>query len=748
MGMLVLRPTKWMNEVGPKLVKAAFSVFNADAITDDMAVLFVANRLTRLETMLLPHMIHKHTGREPATLAPDTMFCGRIGKFLRETVCTASPDPDRDGVIVRALLEGAHPWLLRADDPEPKEHAPAAQSSDRHGLLPEAGISEIVEDAALAGTPHVLTPAHAAVLALRAELYRRKAARLVKEMETLEGDALEEKRKEAEALLSRFGISDAAAVASKRTVVVPVNVTYYPARSAENLWLRIACAVAKDPSKRAIEEVSVDGTLLAKGVDIHVAFGDPIDIGRCLETPECLELSAWPASEYDAREADAESLLQRAASRLLQSYKRDLAHLAALNADHLLAALMRFQWNYAFKEHALRDRAFLCANHLLHAHTGPLHPSIEALQRDLLREESTPAFDDFMGYCLREGVLERKGEKFSLDPDRLPGTPPPLRTMPYEIAGIPSGLTQPIKRIARTPAWFNRRQVQRLLEEEERRRFEDEYASHYELGASKGPDVGRPFLLKPWFRCKGGMVLVHGYMAAPLEVRTMGEFFRKQGYLVYGVRLRGHGTSPSDLATATWSEWIESINRACAIVRSYTDRLILGGFSMGAGLVLLAAGQRPARCSAVFAINPPLHLRSSAARFAPSIVRVNALLKRFHWGRAQWEYVENDPENKHINYMTNPVSGVAELTKAMAAMTERIKDITAPTLIIQGSKDPVVSPESGPAVFEKIGTSCKELIVMERDRHGIINGLGATDVFDRVNHFLNWTERKGLGVRG
>lgn len=745
MGVLALKPTKWMNEVGSKLLKAAISVRNADAVKDDMAVLFVANRLTRLEALLLPHVIQKHTGKEPATLAPDTLFRGRIGAFLRDTVCAASPDPDRDKVVVRALLEGAHPWLVYPDDALVKEETAAPLLVDQCGILPETGITGVFQDATLPGMARVLAPTSAAVLALRAEFYRRKIVRLVKESQAHEGEANEERQQEIASLLKRFALTAFENVIAKRTVIVPVNVTCYPVRSKENFFLRSACAVAKDPSKRAIEELSVDGTVLAKGVDIHVTFGDPMDVGRCLDTPECYELTAWPAAEFDAREADTAALVQRAAWRLMLSYKKDLSHLATLNADHVLSALMRFQWSYAFKEQAFRDRAFLCAHQLLRSHNDPLHPSVESLQRDLLREDTTPAFDSFISFCVREGVLAHANGTYSVNPDRDPGTPPPLRSIPPEIVELPSGLAPIVKRIARTPAWVNRYIVRKILVDEERRRFEDDYAAHYEVGASKGPDVGRPFLLKPWFRRKGGIVLVHGYMAAPLEVRTMAEYLCKKGYVVYGVRLKGHGTSPSDLAKATWEEWIDSINRACAIVRTFADRLILGGFSMGAGLVLLAAAQRPARSRAVFAISAPLHLRSSAARFAPSIVRVNALLKRFHWGRTQWEYVENDPENKHINYMSNPVSGVAELTKAMGVMFEGLKDITAPTLIIQGSKDPVVSPESGPAVFEKIGTPLKELIVMERDRHGIINGLDATDVFDRVSHFLDWARKRDEG---
>jgi len=288
---------------------------------------------------------------------------------------------------------------------------------------------------------------------------------------------------------------------------------------------------------------------------------------------------------------------------------------------------------------------------------------------------------------------------------------------------------------------LKRKQLRKTLIEEDQRLFEADYATHFDKAYTKSRVVGRPFLLHPWFP-KGGIVLIHGYMAAPLEIRAMADYFYRKRYAVYGVRLKGHGTSPADLANAHWQDWRASIEHGYNIIRTITDNVILGGFSMGAGLALLTAGQKRRDIGAVFAIAAPLKLWSNAARLAPSVVRVNAWLKRFNWSKFRWEYVENDPENKHINYTSNPIAGVAELSNAMSVMEERLKDITAPTLIVQGSGDPVVHPDSGPAIFDKVGTPIKEYTVFARDRHGFVNGPGAEDIFERVCHFLTWAQKQ------
>jgi len=116
---------------------------------------------------------------------------------------------------------------------------------------------------------------------------------------------------------------------------------------------------------------------------------------------------------------------------------------------------------------------------------------------------------------------------------------------------------------------------------------------------------------------------------------------------------------------------------------------------------------------------------------------MHALLKRI-----KGDFVENDPENPHINYTRNPLHGVQELGKAMRAMEEALPQIAVPTLIVQGAHDPIVDPASGIEIFEAVGTPDKELTLFERDRHGIINGDDVEPVFDRVDRFLALARRQ------
>jgi esterase/lipase len=237
-------------------------------------------------------------------------------------------------------------------------------------------------------------------------------------------------------------------------------------------------------------------------------------------------------------------------------------------------------------------------------------------------------------------------------------------------------------------------------------------------------------------------------MAAPAEVRAMAEYFYQQGYAVYGVRLRGHGTSPEDLSQRTWEDWYHSFNRGYAIVKSVTDHIIVGGFSTGGCLALIAAARKGEKVQAAFSICAPLQVNNYSVRLVPSLVTLNSLLKKLGQGREAWEYVVNEPENRHINYERNPLKGINELVKVMNITEESLPDVKIPTLIIQASKDPIVNPESGRQIFDKVASPHKELVMVERSRHGVVNGDGRDDVFSHVHHFLSRAPVHGIVLQG
>jgi esterase/lipase len=231
-------------------------------------------------------------------------------------------------------------------------------------------------------------------------------------------------------------------------------------------------------------------------------------------------------------------------------------------------------------------------------------------------------------------------------------------------------------------------------------------------------------------------------MAAPEEMRELGEHLHSQGYTVYGVRLRGHGTSPEDLASRRWEEWYDSVNRGYIILKHYCKKISLCGFSTGAGLALLQSARKGSRVHSVISISAPLRLQDIRSRFASAITIWNDVLKRFNVNKGSMEFVENHPENPHINYHQNPVHGIHELEKLMKTVEKELADVRIPTLVIQASDDPVVHPESAMTVFSSVGTAHRELFKIYSQKHGIVRGSTSAPLARRISLFLEEQKRE------
>jgi esterase/lipase len=114
----------------------------------------------------------------------------------------------------------------------------------------------------------------------------------------------------------------------------------------------------------------------------------------------------------------------------------------------------------------------------------------------------------------------------------------------------------------------------------------------------------------------------------------------------------------------------------------------------------------------------------------------NRLMKKVKLGDAQKEFVENNPENPHINYLRNPISGVRELDRLMDMLEPKLKEITAPTLVVQSANDPVVDPKGSERIFKLIGTEDKQYILFNFNRHGILLGQGSKRVYRAISDFV------------
>lgn len=265
--------------------------------------------------------------------------------------------------------------------------------------------------------------------------------------------------------------------------------------------------------------------------------------------------------------------------------------------------------------------------------------------------------------------------------------------------------------------------------------FIKEYESNYFDGESKPPDIGMPFFL-PSSESDTGVLLIHGLMAAPEEVREWAAFLHGNGLTVYAPRLSGHGTSSKDLSTRNYHDWLDSVDRGHAILKTCCKKIIVAGFSTGAGLALQSVIMKPHDFEAVISVSAPFRFRRFSSRFAEVLNGFNHVCNTLGMHHLAVEFKKNDADNPHINYLLCPISAFVQVKKLMRKVRQSLSDIKIPALVIQARNDPKVAPQSGPAIFKLLTSDKKHFAWIDYDMHGIVRGEIANDVFKEVESFL------------
>ncbi len=672
--------SNWSLKTASQWIKATIRVHNLDYLQPDMTAIFVVNYFTRFESLLLPYILQKHTQRPITALVTDELFQGQIGRFLHSKGTVVTHAPDYDKQIIHSLLLGQRHWLIF-----PQGHLLRSNHQASHKLQKTNG---------------------AALLGLRTEYYRYQL------------DLRNQTNKDSlQRLLKQFHLEKISGIHNQQTVIIPVNISYYPIRPQQELVLQVSRHLLKN--KTSIE---LENSIISKDSDIDIRFAPPIEIQSLAKQAK----------------ANKRFPFHTAIKTIVHQYSNDLKNAITINYDHLLACFI-WQQNQPFTQEQYTQQLFYGILSL-QQQAYHLHSKLD-YYHELFADEGNTIVADFLNRCLQEGVISQYQHYYrnkTNDAIESIWWRNLCQKIEQEIQAIPD-IWQQIQNIINYTPSQRQQKLQTALLQQDQYWFQQDY-QHFAREDSKDTSVGQPFLLRAkTHTIRAGIILVHGYMAAPLEMRAMAEFLCQKGFIIYAVRLKGHGTSPEDLAQSHWKDWYHSVNQGYAILKTLTDKIIVGGFSTGGVMALLAAANKADKIKAVTVINTPVHFRNYIAHHVPTLITLNTLLetvKSSHKG--QWEYVDNEPENPHINYFQNPIYGMKQLSDAIDIMKTKLPLIKQPTLVLQSSGDPIVAQSSADFIFEHISSDIKELTLLSTERHGIVNHQGCERVFDSIERFLYW----------
>ena len=708
--------------------------------------IFLFNHFARAETFIPQYCIHEATGALCRSVAAAEFFRGneRLAGLLRDVGAVPNDHPELLSLLAIDILKGRKIVIF----PE------GGMVKDRQ-VIDTAGNYGVYSRAAQTRRKHHSGAARLAVglqvfkQAVLARLERGRSADVEHWAEALGLPS-------PQLLIER---------ARRPVTVVPANITFYPLRIQDNFLRRGADLVFGKLSPRAIEELIVEGNLFFKATDMDIRLGDPVRADapwRWLDR-QAVRLLAHGLPSLDAiysREYLTHSPLRRLAARRLNHsvdllrdrYMRDIYREVTVNMSHLAARLLQLAADdgaTSLTRARLARMVYLALKQLqplkqIHLHRSLYNPHIyrqlvdgvSAELQEFLEGAAAARVIDLDADTVR--LLDKLRQDHDFDQIRLEN---PIEVYANEVEPLPevrqaaaaaySGLD------ARTPVEFADLAFDdiRIEHEWDRRLFDK--PRHRELNARESATASAaPYLLQPARPQRVGVLLAHGFLASPAEVRPLAERLVQAQFRVLAVRLRGHGTSPWDLRERAWRDWLASIARGYDILRGYCDEVCLVGFSTGAALSLIQAAGAPPGLQGIVACSTPIRFRNRNMRFVPFLHGANQLIEWVSSHEGVMPFRPNDPEHPHINYRHMPLRGLYELTRMVSHLKERLPEVRCPALILQGDEDHVVDPHSAQLVYDQIGSLDKSLHWVPTRRHGIVNeNIGETHA--RIVEFVS-----------
>ncbi|WP_411726595.1 alpha/beta fold hydrolase [Methyloglobulus sp.] len=552
--------------------------------------------------------------------------------------------------------------------------------------------------------------------------------------------------------------------ALKRTLIIPANITFYPIRTSENLLLKAVDFFTDSLSLRQTEELLIEGNIMLKNTDMDIRMGRPLEpfdrkffgshyllqqvMAKAKSVDDIFTLQAKPK---DWQQRCLGFYFKKAANATRDRYMEEIYLNVTINLSHLASILIMYlikNGQPQIEQQRFFTILYIAVKHLQNNTNINLHRSLlNPIDYSELISGTSTRFQHFISEAINTGLIAKYKTRYHLLPKLLEDHDFDSIRLENMIA-VYDNEAKPITVVRETI-------IKALAEcddidqqELAAWHFEDECRDlnweHHAYNKPTYDDINaqetatadaNPFFLDPHEDNGIGVLLIHGLLASPAELRDYGEYLVQQGYTVMGVRLKGHGSSPYALQNQTWEDWYQSVVRGYRILKAHSDRIFVTGFSTGGTLGLKLATEHFPDIIGVNAVAVPIKFINPAFMLVPLLHGTNKLVDWISSFEGIKSFIENAAEHPAVNYRNVPVKSLYELRQLIEQMNDFAPKCTVPVLILQGDNDPVVSFKSAHAIMGKLTCKNKQLKFIPSNRHGILmENIGGT--WESIDEFM------------
>lgn len=203
-----------------------------------------------------------------------------------------------------------------------------------------------------------------------------------------------------------------------------------------------------------------------------------------------------------------------------------------------------------------------------------------------------------------------------------------------------------------------------------------------------------PYDLTPKDETDSAVLLIHGLLDCPFSVRDLGLALQKEGFWCRSILLPGHGTTPQDLLTVQFTDWLQTVRYGIDSLSKKFKKLYLLGFSTGAALSIHEA-LTDERINGLVLLAPAVQIKAPV----DALFALQNFLKRFN---RKLDWVQQRPETDYTKYRSltyNAVAQVAQLTQLIKEALPK-SPLHCPMCMIVSDVDETISSKMAVEFFQ------------------------------------------------
>lgn len=226
-----------------------------------------------------------------------------------------------------------------------------------------------------------------------------------------------------------------------------------------------------------------------------------------------------------------------------------------------------------------------------------------------------------------------------------------------------------------------------------------------------------------------GILLLHGFTGMPETVNGLVPHLEASGIPYRMPAMRGHWTQPRDLVGVKAQDWLDDATAALDDLLTEVDKVVVVGLSMGGLITLQLAIAREADLAGVVTVAPALRVADPLAPYCHLMAKVVS----YWWMPPAPKGTAYGAARNYNIFPTKAFCEFYELGRRVEAELEKVK---VPIRILVSKADKTIKPESSQVIYDRIGSTDKDIRWFDRSGHEMMIDWEKDRVFELIMDFI------------